>query len=120
MDLLIPLNKQEGRIKELIYHVMENYPEASLCLFCRAWNYRDCEYTFVDEEDEKVYKIGYTELRKGFTKLIGLAISDEFRTSGWSPAAINADDWEDWECDWDALVVDALVQCAIFGDVIYG
>lgn len=99
---------------ELIKELMQNYPEAGggNCLKCVNWDYLKSFYHFVDEETDKRYTLSLWELRKGFDILIGLALSGEYKN--FASAAIYDGGI------WDATDVDALVQCAIFGKVIYG
>ena len=99
----------------LIKAVMEGYPEASAgnCMGCDYWNYKKCEYFFIDEETGKGYNVGIKELLQGFDILHELAIRGKYHNGTFPNGML---------CDicWDGLDVDALVQCAIFGDVIYG
>jgi len=120
----------EKQIEYLINEVMQNYPECSTPAFqCTGWDYDNCEYTFVDYEDgdNPRYRVDYAKLREGFEKLIMIALGREagkrFYASGWDPSTVfnpSPEAWEDWACDWDAVVVDGLVQCAVFGEVVYG
>jgi len=129
--LEIKTEVSEERIEKFIRSVMENYPEhSSPSLQCVKWKYEDCEYTFwdVEEEDDEgneVYHVvDYPKLRKGFEKLINKGLNPGehggFYVYGWDPVHFFDEYWDDWECTWDAEVTDGLVQCAIFGDVIYG
>lgn len=107
------------RDEEFIKEVMQNYPEYNEgnSLHCIKYDYENCQYRFEDEGDNKVYNLNLYELRKGLNNmrkhvqngrlngLIGVV----------EDGKLNSD-----PSNWDALAVDALVQCAIFGEVIYG
>ena len=123
----------EELIEWLIKEVMQNYPEASTpSLHCVKYKYDDCIYTFLDEETDDDGKnirhvVDYPKLRKGFEVLMHIALGmvpgQSFGVTGWDPQSVLCPEkavWEDWACNWDADVLDGLVQCAIFGEVIYG
>lgn len=119
-DLLA--NVPETFIWDLIMEVMQNCPECSSSLECVSWHYATCTYTFFDECESKQYQIGYQDLRKGFTKLIELTHEKKFRASGWDIDPIIAptqEAFDEWASRWDATVVDALIQCTLFDDIIY-
>ena len=121
MDLAIQI--PETLIETLIKSVMENCPECSSSLTCVGWKYEECKYKFVDDEDGQKYTIQYPELRKGFEVLMKLASEGKFHNEGWDVTPLlnpTKENFDNWACNWDAGVVDALIQCAIFQDVIYG
>ena len=98
--------------EQLIREVMENYPEASFCLTCIGWDYDKVEYDFVDEEDGSEYTLDLPKLLVGMTKLKS-EIGKSINRNCW------AGEFDD-PCSWDSTCIDALVQCSIFGEVIYG
>lgn len=99
----------------LIRAVMENYPEAGAgnTMFCLRYDYKNCEYVFIDEETEKGWVVGIKELLEGFDILLELALRGTYYNSTF-PDGIMSD------ICWDGGDTDALVQCAIFGKIIYG
>ncbi len=126
---------------QLIDDVMANYPEASCCITCVEYNYAACEYLFWDHEvtqdsqntslvpatiqdlnlrrsglvrNAVTYRLGRNELRKGMEVLQSLIQAGKLKGLGQALAA-----WSEPGA-WDMFCVDALVQCAIFGEVIYG
>lgn len=117
----VTIDLPEKKIEKLIRDVMDNFPEASsTSLRCVEWRYGECYFVFEDEDDE-LYVVDYEELRGGFEILLSISLVGGFHTYGWDPVGfLNPNEWDDWVCDWDATVAGALVQCAIFGDVIYG
>lgn len=125
----------------LIKEVMQNFPEAGICLTCVDFDYNKLEFQFwdsdVDEdsanesivpptienldlirsgivEDAVTYKLGKKELQKGLQILVNLLSKGDLQGLEINTTNINDPG------NWDALCCDALVQCAIFGDVIYG
>jgi len=125
----------------LIKEVMQNFPEAGICLTCVDFDYNKLEFQFwdseVDEdsanesivpptienldlirsgivEDAVTYKLGKKELQKGLQILVDLLSKGDLQGLEINTTNINDPG------NWDALCCDALVQCAIFGDVIYG
>jgi len=107
------LEKEEE--ETLIKSLMENYPEYSCCLVCEKYDYKNCIYTFFDEDENKTHEIGLLHLREGLRKLIKDVINKKiFFSTGQS-----LDHFIDPGL-WDAGDVDLLVQYTIFGGVIYG
>jgi len=101
---------------ELIKSVMENYPEASFGspLKCKEYNYVEVRFKFVDEETGENYNIDINMLRKGLKILLKIVKEGGYFNCGYPPALLSK------EYDWDGQDVDALVQCAIFGEIMYG
>ena len=93
---------------------MQNYPEYSFCLKCAKWDYKNVQFVFVDEEEDKIYKVDRPMLKNGLKTL---------RSSIGKPGGVSSKCWDGAIEDagnWDSVCTDALVQCAIFGKVIYG
>ena len=103
----------------IIREMMGDFPEASSSsIICIRCNYKDMEFDFI-EDDEKTpggvpHHVSMQNLRKGFNILIKLALYGEYKNYGF-PAGIFGKD-----ANWDAIDAEALVQCAIFGKLIYG
>jgi len=99
-----------------IKEVVQNLPEYSVSMRCTGWNYDECIFNFVDDEDGgKKYTVNLPMLIKGYKKLKELWINQKAFFDG-----INTEmDWRDAGC-WDCWVVDALIQCSVFNDIIYG
>lgn len=101
---------------ELIKEMMENYPEAGsgMSLRCTGWNYGSMEFTFLDVEEDKKYEINMEMLKKGLDILLKIILDGKYFNAGRTPNLLA----ESYDHDaWDS---DALVQCAIFGEVLYG
>ena len=103
----------------VIRQMMQDFPEASSqSLICTKYNYKDMVFEF-GEDDEKHkelirHLVNMKSLRKGFDKLLNLALEGQYKNYGF-PSGIFGDN-----PDWDATDVEALAQCAIFGEIIYG
>ena len=104
----------DRKVKKFIKDIMGNLPEYSLSLSCVGWKYEECKYIFVDNEDEKKYTITMDELFIGFKILANCVLNGAYSFDGLG------DILELDGCKWDAVVVDALIQCSIFGEIIYG
>lgn len=113
--------KQERQLVRLAY---ENFPEAACCFAVESWSYGDKPaksfyFVFVDDEgkrhivteDDAVRGLRVFAVLVGAGKLPGLGLPAHYL----SPA----DDF-DVLGEWDAFAFDALAQCAMFGEVIYG
>ena len=102
--------------EKLIKDVMENYPEAgrSASLNCTGWDYGKVEFSFFDIETDKEHEINLESLKKGFDKFLNIVQEGKYFNNGVSPNLLSKG------YTWDAQDCDALVQCAIFGEVIYG
>jgi hypothetical protein len=97
--------------------IMDNFPEASESMDCTSWKYEPLEFTFVDYEEGKKYKLNKEKLLATFP----LIRSDKWPRGCTQPPAGNSPEArDDWLCQADAIDFDAFVQLAIFGEVIYG
>ncbi len=110
------IKEHKMKKEDIIKSAMENYPEAGYAnsLRCVNWNYKKTEFVFVDEETEEEYSVDLKKLKKGFTILLKVVEEGKYFNNGIVPNFLSKG------YDWDAQDYDALVQCAIFGEVIYG
>jgi len=126
---------------KLIEDVMQNFPEASQCLTCVSFKYEKMEFEFWDyeatpesKEDSIVpaviqdlnlrrsglvenavtYKLTRKEIENGMKIMVELVFGGKLAGLG-----LGQDNFND-AGSWDSWCADALVQCAIFGEVIYG
>ena len=101
---------------QLIKEMMENYPEANggNPLRCLNWNYEKMEFEFLDEEEDKTYQVNMNMLKVGLNKLLVDIADGKYFNCGQPPNLLSEG------YDYDSQDCDALVQCAIFGEVIYG
>lgn len=122
LDRHITGNYGEDQFKhddeQLIREVMESEPEASAgkCLPCVRFDYEKCVFVFLDEEASddqkgKYYTVTMEMLKRGLPVLVELVLTGKFKSPGFAPYDAGTYDGES---------TDALVQCAIFGKVIYG
>ena len=110
----IVLSDEEA--KRIVREAMESFPEASSpSLVCVKWKYKEMQFVFADEDGEKVVRHNVDEemLVKGLRILLKLAIQGRYHNNDFPNG------FEDTG-NWDATDFDALVQCAIFGEIIYG
>ncbi len=101
---------------QLIKEMMENYPEAGsiYCLKCLGWDYKKMEFSFIDEEEDKKYEVNLKKLQTGLNKFLKIIEDGKYFNNGVVPNLLSEG------YDYDSQDCDALVQCAIFGEVIYG
>lgn len=102
---------------KIIKNAMDNYPEAGtgMCIKCTKINRAKMEFEFVDEETGKFHKINMKDLKLGLKKLLKIVEDGKYFNCGQPPNLTAQDGYY-----WDGQDCDALVQCAIFGNVIYG
>lgn len=111
----ISIEWKRGAVKEL----MENYPEySSDSMKCVRWKYNEMIFDFVEYDGARVRLHTVTEdkLVKGLDILLDKMQNRKYFNNG----PIDMQNYLDDLGCWDANDVDALVQCAVFGDIIYG
>jgi len=111
----------EELLKDALRSVMENYPEYSTpSLQCIHWKYKDCVYKFHEINDdgdvETTHTVTLEKLLAGFEKMM----ENRPRCVPPPPAKQTKEDWEEWNCQMDADGVDAVLQFALFGELVYG
>ena len=107
----------EEKKRQLLREVMESYPEASTpSLLCVKWDYKNMVFKF-EEYFEESYGTYYTvtedDLLKGLDKFLAICNAGNYHNNSFPNGYEDAGNW-------DAIDVDALVQCTIFGEIIYG
>lgn len=102
--------------EQLIKSMMENYPEASNgnSLTCIEYNYNKMVFIFIDEETDKLHTVNMLSLKKGLKKLLKIIEEGKYFNCGVVPHLLSEG------YNYDAQDCDALVQCVLFGKVIYG
>ena len=116
----------EEQERQLVRSAYENFPEAALCFRCDAWSYGDkpgkpFRFVFVDvEEGGKRHVITEDDAVRGLR--VFARLMSEGRLPGLGLPANYLSPEDDFSAlgDWDGFAFDALAQCAMFGDVIYG
>lgn len=106
---MMELNITEEQELALVTELFENFPEASQynALSCTNWDYEDLTFTFEDTETGKTHIVFRDQLIKGFRRFLELVLLQKTNLS-MNPL------------EWDADTSDAVAQCAIFNDIIYG
>lgn len=113
LELEIP----DEKIKALAKDIMDCYPEySSPTLQCVSWKYKDGKFKFVDVEEDKEYTVTIDDVSKAIPIFIIGVMEGKWKFCGLSPDNILELDAGNWDAD----IVDAVVQIAIFKDVIYG
>lgn len=100
--------------KQIANEIMENYPEFSSgnVLQCYSWDYKKGIYKFDDVETGKTYTVTTTMIVKALSIFKNKVRQGRFKY-------IQSSQLSDIG-NYDAVVVDAIVQIAIFDDIIYG
>ena len=107
--------KNSKDIEKLIKEVVQNLPEYSISLQCTEWKYEDCKFSFYDSDTDKDHLINLCMLVRGYGILKKLWNDKKAFFDGIK----SEEDWKD-AGNWDADIVDALIQCSIFSEIIYG
>jgi hypothetical protein len=102
-------------VPDLVKGLLENLPEAGICLTCTGWDYKKMEFTIVDEEEGKTYELTLDMAERAFMKLLREMLAGE----GASKTGLVVGEMLD-ESNWDGPAIDSLVQMAVLGEVIYG
>ncbi len=108
----------EEEAKRIVREAMENYPEASSdSLECIQWNYKEMKFTFTEDTgtSNNLVKHDLNEemLIKGLNIFVELVLRGEYHNNNFQENFMDVGNW-------DATDFDALVQCALFGKIIYG
>lgn len=98
-------------VPNLVRGLLENLPEAGICLSCTGWDYDKMEFTLVDE-DGTTYELTQDMAERAFMTFARSMAEGKPTELG----DINIFD----EGDWDAPTIDSLVQMSVLGEVIYG
>lgn len=109
-------NMDKLNAEKMVRSCYENFPEASYgsSLECVGWHYAKFIFNFIDHETGKKYRVTLPQAIKGFKKFVAMVRAGEL------PGLGLAADFETSEDSWDGPCYDALAQCAILGEVIYG
>jgi hypothetical protein len=114
-DYKMTITVPAAKMMELAYDIMCNYPEASFCLKCTSWKYSKGIFKFYDEEEDKEYTVTTQQIaEKGLPLFINGLLNKTWYFDGMA-----AGDLLD-AGSYDSGATDGVVQCVIFGDVIYG
>lgn len=106
-------------IETVVHGIMENFPEASAgsALRCSHWRYAELKFAFQDDETGKRYDLDKAKLLAAFP----LIFTDKWpKGCTAAPHVHDAETWDNWLCEADAVDFDAFAQLACLGEVIYG
>lgn len=91
------------------------------------WDEGTEEYLITDREDEdKSYRLGYPLIAKGWQALVKLDRAGKWQHCLGAGMTVSQSEYslanhgEDNNADYDACVIDAVVQLALLGEVRYG
>jgi hypothetical protein len=103
---------------EFVRSLFDNYPEAGngCAIQCVDWCYGDKDkpfkMDFIDTEESKPYRLTLDKAVRGFKRFIQLKMEGQL-------AGVEIQDYHD-ASEYDAVALDCITQCALFGEVIYG
>lgn len=100
--------------QSMVHEICENLPEYSYSLQCHAWDYDNNTFRFYDPDERKTYVLTMKELLRGYVKYLNLVYAHRER-NGRNAIELASDPGQ-----WDSNDVDAMIQMAIFGEIIYG
>lgn len=104
--------------RELAKLLAYNFPENVISFECLEWDYDKGEFMFHDAENESIHYLNIDDLK------VGVALFYKGLGTKWFFDGVNPYNEclsvEDIACEHDGLSIDAIVQLAIFGDVVYG
>lgn len=98
--------------------LMMNYPEYSFCLECISYDYEKGIYKFYEEEEDKTHTVSNKDIETALPLFLK-KLNKELFFDGLSSIQEIKDE-DDFLCMLDCSSTDAIVQLAIFKDVIYG
>lgn len=116
----------EEQERQLVRSAYENFPEAASCFGVESFSYGDkpgrpFRFVFVDYEDNsKRHIVTEDDAVRGLRIFAGLVNAGKLPGLGLPPNYLSPADDFDVLGDWDGFAFDALAQCAMFGEVIYG
>jgi len=107
-----------SNFRELAQLLADNFPENVISFECLEWDYEKGEFMFHDAENESIHYVSIDDLKVGVA-LFYKGLGTKWFFDGVNPynETLSVDDIA---CEHDALSIDAIVQLAIFGDVVYG
>lgn len=108
----------EKHATDMVLDCYENFPEASISLDCVSWRYgrggHKFLFKFVDRETGAEHIVTMALAIAGFHVFVNKVLAGEL------PGLHLGPKWLTDAGAWDGDCFDALLQCAIFHDVIYG
>ena len=99
----------DSKVRDLVKDILLSLPECSYSLKCTKFNYEAHEYSFLDYEEGKPYFMTLGDAVEGFERLV-----KEWLRIGTYTLSFMLD-----AGNWDAPMIDALVQQATMGEVVY-
>jgi len=119
-----PLTIEYNTPKWLAKEVLQNLPEYAMSFICHKWDYENCifELSVRDWEDKEerdtIHTLTLEKAEEGMKKLLDMIKNKKCFFYGINMPGDNGDIFDPG--NWDAEIVDALLQISIFGKIIYG
>ena len=104
---MMQIDVSEEEENKVLQDSFENFPECAECLRCTKWDYKNFVFDFYDEDTDKTHTVTLEDARKGLREYIKQVLLGKTSLEG------NPNNWDAWNYD-------AIMQCSIFGDIIYG
>jgi hypothetical protein len=102
----------DERVETIVRGIFDNFPESAMCLECTGWKYKEFIFKFYDAEENKHHTVRLVDALRGFKIFMKLKSEGKLGGVDWV--------WDGTDFNYDAVACDCIVQCAIFGEVIYG
>ena len=103
---------------QLLLDLMQNFPEsAQYCFACTDYDYykgAESSVGFEDTETGKLYRLTIPAMREGFKILMREVLNGKLPGLPFDGCGLLDGS------AWDAYCLDALVQCSLIGEVVYG
>lgn len=120
MKIEIAVSMQNAEDVKNLKSILENLPEYSVSMPCTRFNYKAMEFTFEEDTEErgpgrvKTHTMNLAKAMKGWEMLLAAVCSGKLPGLHMSPGMFGDPG------EYDADMVDALIQFAVLGEVIYG
>jgi hypothetical protein len=98
----------EAFVRELL----QNLPEYAMNFRCLAFDYEKCEFTLKEEETRDVHLLNVDKAMLGLLAMLQDALENLDKGCGHLLDLTNPGNW-------DAIMLDALIQYSLLGDVVY-
>jgi hypothetical protein len=114
IEVLHVLGMTKTEFEELAFEICQNMPLPSGYAFhCPGWDYEKMIFDLVDNETGKKYTLNRPKILGALAAYVVMKIQGEL------PGIIIDGPFSD-PCSYDSESLDAIIQLAVFGEVIYG
>ena len=102
-------------ITKFAHEVFLNLPEHSISLSCTEWKYNKMRFTFWDVHEEKEHILTKEKIENGVAVFLQRCLEGKWG----NPVLTDVSQLFDTG-NWDAEIIDMVIQTCIFDEVIYG